>query len=219
MPTLSHAQAQRFYDRFGSKQDKQVIYEEAPLKFLAAHLELAGAESILEFGCGTGRMAQEWLKGPLPESARYVGVDSSATMLDLSRKRLEPFGQRARLERTDGEPSLPVEDGAADRVASAYVLDLLAEEDIEDFLAEAHRVLSPRGLLGLAGLSTGCGPVSRLVAKAWSLVHAIAPAKLGGCRPMELLPFLETNRWEVQHHVCLAPWGIASEVVIARKRS
>ena len=37
---LSHAEARRFYDRFGAKQDAQAFYERSALEDLALHLEL-----------------------------------------------------------------------------------------------------------------------------------------------------------------------------------
>ena len=46
--TLSHSQAKRFYDRFGSKQDKQSFYEDKALDELIAH---ALIEYAITCGC------------------------------------------------------------------------------------------------------------------------------------------------------------------------
>ena len=43
----------------GAKSDTQCFYEQPALTDLVAHLELAGAEKVIEFGCGTGRLAEE----------------------------------------------------------------------------------------------------------------------------------------------------------------
>jgi hypothetical protein len=56
---LSHEQAKRFYDHMGAKQDTQWFYERPALADLVANLELAGAEMLIEFGCGTGRFVEE----------------------------------------------------------------------------------------------------------------------------------------------------------------
>ena len=56
--TLSHEEAQRFYDRFGAKQDWQRFYEDRAISELVAHGALADAQSVVEFGCGTGRIAR-----------------------------------------------------------------------------------------------------------------------------------------------------------------
>jgi hypothetical protein len=61
MPTykiLSSERAKRFYDWMGAKQDTQCFYERPALADLIVHLELARAESVIEFGCGTGRLAE-----------------------------------------------------------------------------------------------------------------------------------------------------------------
>ena len=64
---LSHEQAKRFYDRMGAKQDTQCFYERPALVDLVANLELAGAERLIEFGCGTGRFVEELFVRYLPQ--------------------------------------------------------------------------------------------------------------------------------------------------------
>ena len=78
-------------------------------------------------------------------------------------------------------------------------------------------MLAPGGYLCLASLTSGITLLSRLVTAAWSLVHRLRPVLVGGCRPIEMLPFLETSAWEVSHHRKLVTRGITSEVVVARK--
>jgi ubiquinone/menaquinone biosynthesis C-methylase UbiE len=56
---LSYEQAKRFYDWMGAKQDTQCFYEQPALADLVAHLELTRSEKVIEFGCGTGRFAEE----------------------------------------------------------------------------------------------------------------------------------------------------------------
>ena len=46
-------------------------------------------------------------------------------------------------------------DGAFDRFIRTYVLDLLPDVEIRAVLDEAHRVLKPDGLIGLASLTKG----------------------------------------------------------------
>ena len=38
----------------------------------------------MEFGCGTGRLAERLLRDHLPDAATYVAVDSSSTMVSLA---------------------------------------------------------------------------------------------------------------------------------------
>ena len=215
---LTREEARAFYDRFGARQDRQGWYEDSALRDLLAHGDFEGAESVVEFGCGTGRLAAELLRDHLPESARYRGYDLSSTMVELARQRLAVFGDRAEVVRSGGEMRLPMAGGSCDRFLSTYVADLLPDAEIEALFAEAHRVLAPRGYLCLASLTSGITLLSRLVTAAWNLVHRVRPALVGGCRPIEMLPFLESSVWEVSHHRRLVAWGITSEVVVARNR-
>jgi SAM-dependent methyltransferase len=81
---------------------------------------------MFECGCGTGVFAERLLSRHLPPQARYLAVDSSATMVALARTRLARFGER---------------------FVSNYVLDLLSLPDMAHLLAEAHRLLVADGRL------------------------------------------------------------------------
>ncbi len=215
--TLSHAEARRFYDRLGARQDAQAWYEDRATGELVRHGDFGAARRVFELGCGTGRFAQRLLSRHLPPDARYRGVDLSPTMVGLATKRLAGFGARAEVVLTDGSPPCGEPEHAYDRFVSSYVLDLLSEADIRAALREAHRILEPGGLLCLAGLCSGNGPGSRLVARAWTRLHALRPALVGGCRPIELLEFLDGTDWEIRHSARLAPFAIPSEVVVAER--
>jgi hypothetical protein len=122
------------------------------------------------------------------------------------------------VELTDG--SAPDDEPAAscDRFVSNYVLDLLSEEDVAAVIRAAHRMLAPGGLLCLVGLSTGSGRLSRFVARVWSGLHAFRPALVGGCRPLELLSWVGPPDWEIERCERVSPFGVTSEVVVARPR-
>lgn len=213
---LSHAEAKAFYDRFGAKQDLQRVYEDPAIDALLAHAGFASARSVVEFGCGTGRLAERLLGRALPADARYLGVDVSATMIGLARDRLARFGERARVVQTDGAPALPAAAGACDRFVSTYVLDLLADDDIAAVLAEARRLLAPGGRLCLVSLTFGRTVASRLLCSAWSGLHALRPQLVGGCRPIRLPDHLG-GAWRLEHHEVICTLGICSELVIASR--
>ncbi len=212
---LSREQARAFYDRFGSKQDWQSFYEDPATAGLIAHADFGNAGSVFEFGCGTGRFAEGLLEHHLPSSASYLGIDISSTMVELARPRLLRFGERAEVRLTEGEPKFDVKGGGFDRFVSTYVFDLLSESDIRAVLCEAHRMLRPGGLLCLSSLSAPHGPASRALMAAWSALHARRPALTGGCRPIDLLPFLGDGAWKVRHHGTFTPLGIPSETIVA----
>jgi ubiquinone/menaquinone biosynthesis C-methylase UbiE len=218
MRTLSHDQARRVYDRIGSKQDTQAFYEDRATRELVAHGDFANARSVFEFGCGTGRFAEGLLENHLAADATYHAVDLSPKMVSIAEARLVRFGDRVTVQLTEGEPPSARADASYDRFVSNYVLDLLSEEAIETLLEQAHRILRPAGLFCLASLSVGATPASRLVARLWSGIHALHPALVGGCRPIQLLALLPEARWSVVHHVEVAPFAIPSEVVVAARR-
>jgi SAM-dependent methyltransferase len=53
--------------------------------------------SILELGCGTGRLLLPLLRG----GGRVVGLDRNTTMLDVARRRVATYGERAQLVQGD----------------------------------------------------------------------------------------------------------------------
>lgn len=218
MGTLTHEEARRAYDRIGPLQDSQAFYEDRATQALLDHAEFGSAESVFELGCGTGRFALRLFEKVLPASASYRGVDVSPRMVRLAQERLAPYSSRAEVVLTEGGP--PVEEPAAsyDRFASSYVFDLLSEEDIRSVLREAHRILRPGGLLCASSLSRGAGVPSRVVARIWGWVQARAPSLVGGCRPIELRPFLSHGEWKVRHDQKVVAFAVPSEVLIAERR-
>ncbi len=108
----------RFYDRFGSKQDKQAFYEDPGLDALVREGAFSQARHVFELGCGTGRFAERLLSRELPPDARYEGVDLSSTMIDLATRRLQGFAGRARVARSEGEVRFSFPDASFDRVVA-----------------------------------------------------------------------------------------------------
>ena len=214
---LSHGQAKKFYDFFGSAQDWQRFYEDAAVNDLTAHLSLKNARQLFEFGCGTGRLAEKLLENHLGPDARYTAVDISTTMTGLTKKRLAKFGDRVTVLQTLGTMTLRAPSHSFDRFISTYVLDLLTEKDIRQLIAEAHRLLSPGGLIGLVSLTHAQNPAGRVVEKLWIGVHAVLPILLGGCRPITLADFVKQDTWHIVHHRKISQCGIASEVLVAGK--
>ena len=109
-----------------------------------ALLNLAGDVSgrrILDVGCGAGPL----LAALRDRGAVVTGVDSSATMVELARRRL---GGDATLQVADLRDPLPFPDAAFDDVVAALVLHYL--EDWTGPLAELRRVLRPGGRLIVA---------------------------------------------------------------------
>ncbi|MGP3971511.1 class I SAM-dependent methyltransferase [Streptomyces sp. 6N223] len=106
-----------------------------------AMLSLAGdvvGRRILDAGCGSGPL----FAALRDRGALVTGLDSSAGMVELARRRL---GADADLHVADLSDPLPFTDGAFDDVLASLVLHYL--EDWRPTLAEMRRVLRPGGRL------------------------------------------------------------------------
>ncbi|SFM29156.1 class I SAM-dependent methyltransferase [Nocardia asteroides] len=106
-----------------------------------AVLDLAGDVSgrrILDAGCGSGALFAELRD----RGAMVTGIDASAGMLEIARRRL---GTNADLRIADLANPLPFPDGACDDVVASLVLHYL--RDWGPTLTELRRVLEPGGRL------------------------------------------------------------------------
>lgn len=213
--TLSRAEARAVYDRIGRCQDTQAFYEAPAFDVLVTHSGFDEAETVFEVGCGTGRFAERLLRDQCPPSAQYEGLDLSATMVQIARERLAPFGKRAAVIQTDGALTFDRPNGSQDRFVATYLLDLLSRNDARTLLTEARRLLRSSGRLCLAGLTWGTGPLSAVVTRLWAGLHALRPRWVGGCRPIRVQSLLQEEQWQVLYHTVVAAWGVPSEVLIA----
>jgi hypothetical protein len=59
--------------------------------------------------------------------------------------------------------------------------------------------------------------VSRFVSVAWARLHRLWPAVVGGCRPLELLDFLDKRHWKVKYRNIVIGFAIPSEVILGCK--
>jgi len=214
VPTIE--EVQQFYDRVGSKHDSQALYEDPAILKLLQNGQFREAHAVFEFGVGTGRLAERLLTDYLPAYCLYRGTDVSTTMVGLTQKRLHGWGTQAAVTLSDGSVKLPVEEGTFDRFVSTYVLEILADNQIDDLLAEVHRVLADDGLFCLVDLSFGESTFQKLVSAAWGWVYRLRPLWVGGCRPICLKKRLSAQRWVVVYHRLISAFGITSEVLVAK---
>ncbi|MFE4635366.1 class I SAM-dependent methyltransferase [Streptomyces sp. NPDC056773] len=127
-----------FAEAYSAENENSLVnahYERPAMLALAG--EVAGRR-ILDAGCGSGP-----LTAALRDRGAVVsGVDSSAGMLALARRRL---GADAALHVADLREPLPFPDGVFDDVLASLVLHYI--EDWGPTLAEFRRVLGPGGRL------------------------------------------------------------------------
>lgn len=99
------------------------------------------ASSILDVGCGSGRMT----KYMAFEFKRVYAVDISKEMITAGRKRLDTL-LNIDWHETDGQ-SLPLSDNTVDIAFSYLVFQHIKDkETVEKLLSEIYRVLKPHGM-------------------------------------------------------------------------
>jgi SAM-dependent methyltransferase len=145
--------------------------------------ELRG--EILELGSGSGAMAAELLERY--PTIRVMATDVDPAMRTSATRRLERFGDRARVQEADAT-RLPFGDASFDGVVSFIMLHHVIAW--EDALAEAARVLRPGGLL--AGYDLMWSGPNRLLHRHDSSAHRLATADALGSRLAEL-PLAEVS--------------------------
>lgn len=146
--------------------------------------------SVLDFGCGAGRLSQA-LAG---HADRVTGVDVSRPMLDTARR----LNQRPNVTFVLNESAdlAQFADGAYDLVFTSLVLQHLPRRLIEAYLGEFFRVLAPGGIV-VAHVTrrprwTGRGLVWRFAP--WPVIRAAqvrllrypAPMRMTGMRPARM---------------------------------
>ena len=216
--TLSPSEVEAFYDRFGRKLETQAFYANPALDALRAHALFSEARKIFEFGCGTGQFAALLLAHDLPADASYIGCDVSRTMVELARKKLMDYRDRAQVNRSDGTVLFPIPDHSMDRIVSTYVLDLLSESDTESFFLEAYRKLNAGGKVCLVSLTEGVSRLSHIVTAVWTRVFRLNASLVGGCRPIRLERYIDPRRWVLEYRNVVVAFGVPSEILVAEKR-
>jgi SAM-dependent methyltransferase len=101
-------------------------------------------QRVLDIGCGPGFYVSE-LVDRVGEAGAVVGVDISAEMLNLAKRRCEGHANVAFHEAS--ATALPVDDSSFDAALSVQVLEFIPE--IDAALAEMRRVLRPGARLVL----------------------------------------------------------------------
>jgi arsenite methyltransferase len=101
-------------------------------------------QRVLDIGCGPGFYVSE-IADRVGKSGAVVGVDISAEMLSLAKRRCEGHANIAFHEAS--ATALPVDDSSFDAGLSVQVLEHIS--DVDAALAEMHRVLRPGARLVL----------------------------------------------------------------------
>jgi trans-aconitate 2-methyltransferase len=152
---------------------------------VVSRLSLRGDETVLDAGCGTGRVTEQLLER-LP-TGRVVALDASEAMLDLARARLARFGDRVTFAHHDlGRPlRLP---RPVDAIVSTATFHWVRDQDA--LYASLATALRPRG-----SLAAQCGGTGNC-ASVFAAMEAL------GERPYERLRFSSPE--EAREHLVAA---------------
>lgn len=162
--------------------DEQIFVGDGPYlkiasEFLRYFVDVGGLRphhTVLDIGCGIGRMASGLTRYLDEAAGRYVGFDPVAEGVEWCQKAYaeypgfsfqwadiynELYNSKGRIRAADYV--FPCEDGAVDLVVATSVFTHLYESDIRAYLLQTARVLKPQGrLFATAFLYEGDRPVS-----------------------------------------------------------
>jgi trans-aconitate 2-methyltransferase len=132
-------------------------------------LPLAGDETVLDAGCGSGRVTEQLL-GRLPDGC-VIALDASQSMLDAARERLAGALDRVTFLRADLTHPIPIET-PVDAVFSTATFHWVLDHDA--LFANLSAALRPGGRL-----VAQCGGFGNLA----SVLAAVAEVDTSGYRP------------------------------------
>ncbi len=102
--------------------------------------------TLVDFGCGTGRLAVHVI--PYLHGGHYIGIDVSRPMLDGARRRVArvvpaPPARVSWIQQT--RPVFPLPDRSVDVICAFSVFTHVEHEDTYRYLADARRIIRPDG--------------------------------------------------------------------------
>ena len=164
-------------------------------------------ESVLEVAVGTGILFEKILA--LNPTGRNEGIDLTEEMVTRARARAQKSGASGYDLKVGDAYHLEHADHAFDVVLNNYMFDLIPEKDFVVVLSEFRRVLRPGGRLVLVNMTTGAGWFNTV----WEWLYKTWPSLLGGCRGIELTPYVKEVGFEQVRREYVRQLFFPSEVI------
>jgi ubiquinone/menaquinone biosynthesis C-methylase UbiE len=213
MPRTIAARTRRIYDRLA------VVYPLSTHLFHSkAHrraLEDSGIRDgmrVLEVATGSGEMFRRLVR--VNRNGMTLGLDLSPVMAakTLRRVRRDFPGSRAQCHAVDAR-YMPFPDGAFDALVCCYLLELLSLEDVEQTLAEFHRILRRQATLTLVLIGQDGAAFDRI----YRMLGRLAPAMWGRQLDGRLREIILARDFRIVSERHVRQSGYPSRVLVARK--
>ena len=136
--------AEKFDPKNAARLENPDRLVEMPPARLIELLELSGAETVVDFGAGTGMYSLP-IAEALPDG-ELIAVDEQEVLLDRLRDKLathQPAGRLRLVVNSGGRVPLP--DGVADRLITINVVHHISDDPTA--MTEMLRLITPGGLL------------------------------------------------------------------------
>ena len=205
---------QASYDRLSPVYARLSDSSERPFsqEALTSLLRPRAGETVLEVGCGPGRVLVELAEHVGP-GARVIGVDLSGRMGRRALRQAQRADRSAQVAVLQADAaSLPLRKGSVDAAFMGFTLELFDDDEIGEVLAQVRRILAPRGRLCVVCMAeTGSiwpmGPLYR-----WA--HHRLPT-LVDCRPIDPTGPLAEAGFTVTDRCRRSMWGLAVDLLLA----
>ena len=183
-------------------------------RFLVSRMDVGADDTVLDVATGTAAVAVELVRRT---GCRVVGLDQSADMLEVGRRRVAASGLGDRIELVEGAAeALPFDDASFDGLTFTYLLRYVA--DPAATMAELARVVRPGGTVAMLefGLPRG---VPRPAWELWVRIGLPAVGALISPGWREVGSFLGPSiRGFHARHDVEALWRAAGIVDVASRR-
>ena len=173
--------------------------------------DIKNGEFVLEVAVGTGILFEKILQ--LNPTGRNEGIDLMEEMLSRARARAQKSGASGYALKVGDAYHLQYSDNSFDVVMNNYMFDLIPEKDFVAVLGEFKRVLRKGGRIVLVNMTKG----SRWFNAVWERLYKTRPSLLGGCRGIELKPYLEEVGFERIRREYVSQMLFPSEVIYGVK--
>lgn len=213
-----HESNRHFYDRIASAYDLIADANERAARQAGVQaLDLKPGEKVLELGFGTGNEILD-LAGLVGPTGKIAGIDISSGMLAVANKKLAAAAPKTPIDLRVGDArALPFADGEFDAVYTSFTLELFPAEDIPVVLAEARRVLKPRGRIGVVSMATvPAGHHTSVLERVYVWMHRHFP-HLVDCRPIDTQDVVSAAGFQIASVKELEIWTMPVRVVVGQK--